>query len=136
MSLAADADYPLAIIVYDLFFHLAPRILKWNGLLSDALIGSKCILSGSKKSNAFARIFIHPIVRQVHELFPSSIRSVLSLFADGIAQTVFGPLDSIVKDPVYDASTLYHKLIDAKLVTSFKSIVIASCTSVSKGVND
>ena len=62
IELAILAGYPLHILIFDIIFHLAPRVLKWNGWFSEPLIVGRGILAGTKSSNTFARIILYPIV--------------------------------------------------------------------------
>ena len=109
-----------------MIFHSAPRILKWNNWFSETVTVSRGILSGTRKSNTFARIFLYPILRDLHFQLPTRTACKLNIFVDDIALNVYGKLEHIVHDAAFVASRLFQKLTSAKLIVSPKSTAIAS----------
>ena len=130
MDFAESANYSIAILFFDILFHIAPRVLKWNGWFSEPCIVSKGILAGTRKSNTFARIFLYPIIQKLHYEIPASISTTIKIFVDDIAQNVYGALNNIVDDAELVVKALYSKLIDSQLVISKKSTAIASSARI------
>ncbi len=126
IQLAVQAGYPVHILAFDIMFHLAPRILKWNSAFSDFIPVTNGILAGAKRSGTFARIFLYPIIAAMHRQIPPQITTRLRLYADDIAQNVYGKLGQVMKAAVSLVRKLYSKLAAAALVVSPKSAAVCS----------
>ena len=124
---AVEANYPLHIFFFDLLFHVGPRFLRWSGWLSHVILVQKSILAGARKSCAFARLIMYPIIEAWHYTVPDVIEGSLRSFVDDLAQSVVAEREEgFVQHAAALMRGLADGLVSAELRISTKSRFTAS----------
>jgi len=125
-DLAVDANYPVWLLCYDMMYHVAPRMIRFNGWFSKTTWPMHGVLPGTPRANTFARIVLYPVLEAMHSklppILPSFCEHTLRLYVDDLSQCLKTPSDKlIVHASVTAARALYTTLIAAGFKVSPKS---------------
>ena len=140
-DLAEQASYPMHVFIYDMFYQLAPRVLRWYSAYSEPIPVSRGILAGSRRGNTFARVVLYPIIHKIHYNIPHSLSLESGVHVDDIAQSLrYSSSLSSSRDIVADAVRVGKMLVTSiqaqNLIISSKSVIVSSSKSLAREVSD